>query len=48
MTWGVVAAATSVRPAALDIASGAELSPGVKDFEKVAAFLTALQRRPAC
>jgi phosphoribosylanthranilate isomerase len=41
-------AAMSVRPAALDIASGAELSPGVKDFEKVAAFLTALQRRPAC
>lgn len=32
-----------VRPTALDIASGAESSPGVKDFEKVAAFLTALK-----
>jgi phosphoribosylanthranilate isomerase len=41
-------AAMSVQPAALDIASGAELSPGIKDFEKVAAFLTALHRPPAC
>lgn len=37
-------AAMSVRPAALDIASGAEISPGIKDFQKVAAFLTALNR----
>lgn len=37
-------AAMSVQPAALDIASGAEVSPGIKDFEKVAAFLTALHR----
>jgi len=37
-------AAASVLPAALDIASGAEISPGVKDFQKVAAFLTALRR----
>lgn len=37
-------AAMSVRPAALDVASGAEISPGIKDFEKVAAFLTALNR----
>lgn len=37
-------AAMSVQPAALDIASGAEISPGVKDFQKVAAFLTALHR----
>lgn len=37
-------AAMSVRPAALDVASGAELSPGIKDFDKVAAFLTALNR----
>ncbi len=37
-------AAMSVQPAALDIASGAEISPGIKDFEKVAAFLTALHR----
>ncbi|MES2440649.1 MAG: phosphoribosylanthranilate isomerase [Verrucomicrobiota bacterium] len=41
-------AATGVRPAALDIASGAEISPGIKDFQKVAAFLTALHRRPTC
>jgi phosphoribosylanthranilate isomerase len=37
-------AAMSVQPAALDIASGAEISPGIKDFEKVAGFLTALHR----
>jgi phosphoribosylanthranilate isomerase len=37
-------AAMSVMPAALDIASGAEISPGIKDFQKVAAFLTALHR----
>ncbi len=37
-------AAMSVRPAALDVASGAEISPGFKDFDKVAAFLTALNR----
>jgi len=36
-------AAMSVQPAALDIASGAEISPGLKDFHKVAAFLTALK-----
>lgn len=41
-------AAMSVQPAALDIASGAEVSPGIKDFEKVASFLTALHRRPTC
>ncbi len=38
------AAARIVRPAALDVASGAEISPGIKDFQKVAAFLTALAR----
>jgi phosphoribosylanthranilate isomerase len=37
-------AAMSVQPAALDIASGAEISPGVKDFQKVNAFLAALNR----
>lgn len=37
-------AAMSVMPAALDIASGAEISPGIKDFDKVAAFLAALHR----
>jgi phosphoribosylanthranilate isomerase len=37
-------AADAVRPAALDVASGAELSPGIKDFDKVAALLAALIR----
>ncbi len=37
-------AAETVHPAALDIASGAELSPGLKDFEKVSAILAALNR----
>jgi phosphoribosylanthranilate isomerase len=41
-------AAMSVVPAALDIASGAESSPGVKDLAKVTAFLTALRRSPTC
>jgi phosphoribosylanthranilate isomerase len=37
-------AADTVRPAALDVASGAELSPGIKDFDKVTALLAALNR----
>ncbi|RYD38624.1 MAG: phosphoribosylanthranilate isomerase [Verrucomicrobiaceae bacterium] len=37
-------AADTVAPAALDVASGAELSPGVKDFAKVSQLLSALQR----
>lgn len=37
-------AAGTVKPAALDIASGAEISPGIKDFEKVSALLAALNR----
>lgn len=37
------AAIAQVRPAALDVASGAEISPGVKDFEKVRALLSALK-----
>lgn len=36
-------AARIVRPAALDVASGAELSPGLKDFQKVSALLSALK-----
>lgn len=36
-------AAATVRPAALDVASGAEISPGIKDFDKVAALLAALK-----
>jgi phosphoribosylanthranilate isomerase len=35
-------AAHTVAPSAIDVASGAELSPGVKDFQKVAALLAAL------
>jgi len=37
-------AAASARPAALDVASGAEISPGIKDFAKVSALLAALSR----
>ena len=37
-------AARSVRPVALDVASGAELAPGIKDFTKVRALLNALKR----
>jgi phosphoribosylanthranilate isomerase len=33
-----------VHPAALDIASGAEISPGIKDFDKVQALLNACAR----
>jgi phosphoribosylanthranilate isomerase len=36
-------AVAEVRPVALDVASGAEVSPGVKDFGKVAALLEACQ-----
>ena len=36
-----VSAISEVRPAALDIASGAEISPGVKDFIKVGKLLEA-------
>ena len=34
-------AISTVRPAALDVASGAEISPGIKDFVKVQALLNA-------
>jgi phosphoribosylanthranilate isomerase len=37
-------AVDAVHPAALDVASGAELSPGIKDFDKVAALLVTLNR----
>lgn len=37
------AATSTVHPAALDIASGAEHTPGVKDFTKVTALLNALE-----
>jgi len=36
------AASQAVLPAALDVASGAELSPGLKDFDKVRAILASL------
>ena len=39
-------AAHVVRPAAIDVASGAEIAPGVKDFEKVSAFISELERLP--
>ena len=35
-------AVATVRPAALDVASGAEVSPAIKDFTKVAALLRAV------
>jgi phosphoribosylanthranilate isomerase len=35
-------ALAAVKPAALDIASGAESSPGIKDFEKVQALMQTL------
>ena len=37
-------AAATVSPAALDVASGVEIAPGVKDFAKVSALLAALNR----
>jgi phosphoribosylanthranilate isomerase len=37
-------ATAAVAPCALDVASGAELSPGIKDFDKVRALLAALGR----
>ena len=36
-------AAQTVQPAALDVASGAELSPGIKDFGKVQLLLSAIE-----
>ena len=33
-------AISQVQPAALDVASGAESSPGIKDFDKVRALLS--------
>lgn len=36
-------AAQMIRPCALDVASGAERSPGIKDFDKVAALMDALK-----
>lgn len=53
LAGGIVAenaalAAMRVKPAALDIASGAEISPGIKDFQKVTAILAALHRNPSC
>jgi phosphoribosylanthranilate isomerase len=47
-TANAALAAETVRPAALDIASGAEISPGIKDFEKISALLAALNRRLPC
>lgn len=41
-------AAATVRPAALDVASGAEVSPGIKDFSKVAALIAAFNIKSPC
>ena len=38
------AAAAAVKPAAIDVASGAESAPGIKDMEKVANLLQAIRR----
>jgi phosphoribosylanthranilate isomerase len=38
-------AVAAVQPAALDVASGAELRPGVKDFEKVKALKANIESR---
>lgn len=41
----VAEAVAAVQPAALDVASGAELRPGVKDFEKVKALKANIEHR---
>lgn len=41
MPANAAAAIEAAHPAALDVASGAELSPGIKDFDKVDALLRA-------
>ncbi len=48
LAGGIVAsnarmAADTVQPCALDVASGAEISPGIKDLEKVKALLRAIR-----
>jgi len=40
-TVNVVDAISTVSPCAIDIASGAELSPGIKDFKKIETLLAA-------
>lgn len=40
-------ALAKTHPAGIDIASGAESSPGIKDFSKIHSLLTATQKHPA-
>ena len=43
----VVEAITRVRPFGVDVSSGVEASPGIKDHRKLRAFLTAVGRSPS-
>lgn len=45
-TSNAALATSQVRPCALDIASGAEISPGIKDFDKVISLQQAIQASP--
>jgi phosphoribosylanthranilate isomerase len=38
-------AVCQVRPYAVDVASGVEVSPGIKDYEKIQAFIAACRRQ---
>jgi len=42
----VAAAIALARPAGVDVSSGVEIAPGVKDHERMAAFVAAVRREP--